>query len=33
MKNKLYTLLIILISLSFAMKLQAQVREAEAGIK
>lgn len=30
MKNKLYTLLIILISLSFAMKLQAQVREAEA---
>lgn len=30
MKNKLHTLLIILISLSFAMKLQAQVREAEA---
>lgn len=30
MKNKLYTLLIILISLSFTMKLQAQVREAEA---
>lgn len=30
MKNKLYTLIIILISLSFAMKLQAQVREAEA---
>lgn len=30
MKNKLYTLLIIFISLSFAMKLQAQVREAEA---